>query len=140
MIDEAFCSSHADEALDLLGDLHFEKGNFEEARRCWRMITFPLAEKYVASVLAPLRFPNPKVDLPRVRAKQLLAQLSRETSPGRPPDWIPSAVGIPRAATWPVGAGCTPTSCKKSWSCAERRDRRAASRTGPRSQGTARGT
>lgn len=68
LADELFCSSHAEAAIDLLGDLAFEKGQFDEARYWW-------------GLLAPLDgvrddrlvFPLPKLDLPRVQAKQILA-------------------------------------------------------------------
>ena len=70
LVDDLFCSSVTDQALDLLGDLAFERGDFEGARHWW-------------SVLAPiesprpndLRYPDPKVDLIRVQAKQVLAKL-----------------------------------------------------------------
>jgi outer membrane protein assembly factor BamB len=75
LIDDAFCSTQTDEALELLGDLKFERGNFDEARRCWRPIAGPPGLSTPQTVLAPLRIPQPKVDVARVRAKLLLAQL-----------------------------------------------------------------
>jgi outer membrane protein assembly factor BamB len=73
--DEAFCSTQTEEALELLGDLYFERGNFDEARHCWRMIAQPIGERLSDSVLAPLHVPSPKSDIARARAKQLLAKL-----------------------------------------------------------------
>src|ERR1051325_250055 len=66
LLDDLFCSSVGDEALDLLGDLAFERGDFEEARHWWHLL---------ARTDDGLRFPGPKVDLPRVRAKLILAQM-----------------------------------------------------------------
>ncbi len=68
LVDELFCSSHGDQALDLLGDLAFERGQFEEARHWWGLLT-PLGPPASAA----LRFPDPQVDLVRVQAKQILA-------------------------------------------------------------------
>jgi hypothetical protein len=61
LLDEAFCSSVAAEALDLLGDLAFERGTLGEAERRWRLL-----EKAAAS---------PRVDIAQVRAKRLLVRL-----------------------------------------------------------------
>ena len=44
-MDETFCSSSTDRALDLLGDLAFEQGRFGEAERRWRMLVLPAAVK-----------------------------------------------------------------------------------------------
>ncbi|HEV3235814.1 MAG TPA: PQQ-binding-like beta-propeller repeat protein, partial [Gemmataceae bacterium] len=79
LIKEAFCSKYGDEALDLLGDLAFERGRFEEARRWWSMIILPASEPLTElpkqeqpkSIL--LLFPNPQKNLAHIRAKQLLS-------------------------------------------------------------------
>ena len=82
IVDDAFCSGVTDRALDLLGDLAFERGDFEEAERWWRMLALPASEmnrqtpKKKARSL-DLLYPDPRVDLARVRAKQLLAHLFR---------------------------------------------------------------
>ena len=68
LVDEHFCSTPGDQALDLLGDLAFERGHFEEARHWWSLLS-PLA----GSAQDRLLFPHPKVDLVRVQAKQVLA-------------------------------------------------------------------
>ena len=66
--DELFCSSVGDQALDLLGDLAFERGQFDEARHWWSLIA-PLEPTGDDR----LRYPDPHVDVVRVQAKQLLA-------------------------------------------------------------------
>jgi outer membrane protein assembly factor BamB len=72
LVNEAFCSRVADQALDLLGDLAFERGDFAEARAWWRLLVPPAGEGVATGAL---RFPDPQVDLARVRAKQILALL-----------------------------------------------------------------
>jgi outer membrane protein assembly factor BamB/tetratricopeptide (TPR) repeat protein len=80
VVDEAFCSRPAEEALELLGDLAFERGDFEQARHWWRMLALPLGEvrprnKEPAEV-HHLLFPDPDANrVARVRAKQLIARL-----------------------------------------------------------------
>lgn len=68
LVDDLFCSTYGDQALDLLGDLAFERGQFEEARHWWGLLT-PLQ----AGGPPALAFPDPRVDLVRVEAKQILA-------------------------------------------------------------------
>jgi cellulose synthase operon protein C len=68
LVDDLFCSTYGDQALDLLGDLAFERGQFEEARHWWGLLT-PLHAQGQPS----LSFPGPQVDLVRVQAKQILA-------------------------------------------------------------------
>ncbi|MCI0463910.1 MAG: PQQ-binding-like beta-propeller repeat protein [Gemmataceae bacterium] len=74
IVDEAFCTHAAEKALDLLGDLAFEKGHFLEARHWWSLIAPPLSD----SELSPnepgrLVVPDPQLDPARVRAKQIVA-------------------------------------------------------------------
>ncbi|HEV3235973.1 MAG TPA: hypothetical protein VGZ25_03230, partial [Gemmataceae bacterium] len=73
LVEETFCSRFADQALDLLGDLAFERGEFAEAERCWRM----LAPTTANGSKDGLVYPDPQVDVARVQAKQLLARLFR---------------------------------------------------------------
>ncbi len=79
LVAEAFCSRFTDQALDLLGDLAFERGDFEEAAHWWRLLTRPASE--LAGRVRPetppekLLYPDPKVDLARVRAKLILIRL-----------------------------------------------------------------
>jgi hypothetical protein len=68
LVDEMLCSSFGGEALDLLGDLAFERGDFDEARHWWRLLA-PLDSIATEGVL----FPAPKMDLARTAAKQILA-------------------------------------------------------------------
>ena len=76
VVEEAFCSRSGDQALDLLGDLAFERGRFEEASQWWRLLARPAAEAAGLTPPVPgLLFPDPQVDVARVRAKLLLARL-----------------------------------------------------------------
>src|SRR5262249_40012356 len=75
VVDEAFCSRFADRAIDLLGDLAFEKGNFAEARGWWRLLALPASDAAPPAEPGALRFPDPQVDVARVRAKQVIALL-----------------------------------------------------------------
>jgi outer membrane protein assembly factor BamB/tetratricopeptide (TPR) repeat protein len=84
LVDETFCSRYTDRALDLLGDLAFESGDFTEAERWWRMLVPPAsgrgarsAERRAQDSARALLFPDPQVDVARVRAKQILARLFR---------------------------------------------------------------
>lgn len=67
VVDEAFAGRYADRAMDMLGDLDFERGRFDEADRWWSMLA-PTDEE------TGLRHPDPQVDVPRVRAKRILAR------------------------------------------------------------------
>jgi hypothetical protein len=76
LVAEVFCSSHTDKALELLGDLHFEKGQFAEAQHYWHLLEPALTEKATTTSPRPfLLFPRPKTDPARIQAKQLLARL-----------------------------------------------------------------
>jgi outer membrane protein assembly factor BamB len=77
VVEEAFCSSVGDGALEWLGDLAFECGRFEEAAAWWRRIVLPAGEadkKPPPDETLDVLFPDPKVDVARVRAKQILAR------------------------------------------------------------------
>ena len=69
VVDEAFCSRPARAALDLLGDLAFERGHFAAAERWWRMLA-PLPD---GNPSLP-HYPDAAADAPRSQAKQLLAR------------------------------------------------------------------
>lgn len=81
IVNEAFCSAVGDEALDTLGDLAFEEGEFHEALQWWMLLTLPPSQLLDAKgderkpEPGRLLFPQPKVDLARVRAKIVLAYL-----------------------------------------------------------------
>jgi cellulose synthase operon protein C len=77
VIDEAFCSRWGEPALDLLGDLAFEGGRFEEAERWWRLLARPVPDNARPADPLDLVFPDPQVDVAGVRAKQLLGRLFR---------------------------------------------------------------
>jgi outer membrane protein assembly factor BamB len=80
IVDEAFRSSVTEQALDLLGDLAFERGCFEEARYWWRIIAAPAGEAARTSpakrAIEELRLPDGSPDgIARARAKQIVARL-----------------------------------------------------------------
>jgi outer membrane protein assembly factor BamB len=90
VVDEAFCSRPTEAALDLLGDLAFERGDFAEAGRWWRMLALPASEAAARAKEPPsprwvrgntprldLLYPDPQSDVARARAKQILAMLFR---------------------------------------------------------------
>jgi outer membrane protein assembly factor BamB len=74
LVDEMFGSAASAEALDLLGDLAFERGEFDEARAWWRRLApLPPADGLPLE-RSPLRLAGPlRVDRVRVEAKQILA-------------------------------------------------------------------
>jgi outer membrane protein assembly factor BamB len=82
IIDEAFCSRPGDRALDLLGDLAFERGDFEGAERWWLFITPPAGVAKPERSPDALLFPDPQVDVAKVRAKQILARIFRGEQAG----------------------------------------------------------
>lgn len=86
VVDDAFCSQYAARALDMLGDLAFERGAFAEAERCWRHIVRPAAETLASGdtkeQVPQLVCPDPQADVARIRAKQFLARLFRGEGQG----------------------------------------------------------
>jgi outer membrane protein assembly factor BamB len=77
VVEEAFCSSYGDRALDLLGDLAFERGRFDDAERFWRMILGPRNPRVDKGKLALLHYPGSSLDQARIHAKLLLAEIFR---------------------------------------------------------------
>lgn len=69
VVDVAFCSSWGDDALDLLGDLAFQDGRFEEALANYRRLVSDHADDPLALV-----HPDPSVDLARIAAKKILCR------------------------------------------------------------------
>ncbi len=63
IVEEHYASGYADRALDLLGDLAFERGDFAEATHWWRLL--------VGEAVVPA--PSANVELARIRAKRALA-------------------------------------------------------------------
>jgi outer membrane protein assembly factor BamB len=72
LVNDFFCSRYTDEALDLLGDLAFEQGETENALGWWRMLVAPPLEQDQPAKVE-LRYPDPRIDLARVQAKEVLA-------------------------------------------------------------------
>lgn len=69
VVDQAFCSSWGDDALDLLGDLAFQDGQFPEAIAAYSQL---VPERVGADM--GLIHPDPSVDLARVAAKKLVCR------------------------------------------------------------------
>ena len=69
VVDQAFCSSWGDDALELLGDLAFQDGRFGEALAMYRQLVPDRPEDTFSLV-----HPDPSVDLARVAAKKLLCR------------------------------------------------------------------
>jgi len=85
VVEEAFASRSGDRALDLLGDLAFERGDFVGAERWWRMIVGPVSAAPAAARDADslaLVYPDPQGAVARVRAKQILAHIFRGDAAG----------------------------------------------------------
>lgn len=79
IVEDAFCTRAAEKAIDLLGDLAFERGRFEEAEEWWRVLApLPDARRDAATRGLALVYPDPTLDPARVQAKQLLAQLFQD--------------------------------------------------------------
>ena len=76
VVDQAFCSSWGDDALELLGDLAFQDGRFGEARAAYGRI---VADR--PGDPATLVHPDPSVDLARVAAKKLLCRAASGDDP-----------------------------------------------------------
>jgi outer membrane protein assembly factor BamB len=81
VVDEAFCSRASEEALDLLGDLAAERGDFDEAQRWWRLLVLPASEARTAKrgnagKTEILVYPDPNPErVARVRAKQIVVRI-----------------------------------------------------------------
>ncbi len=70
VVERAFGSRSTERALDLLGDMAFERGDFDEAERWWRMLVAPCTPD-------GLTYPDPEGDGGVVRAKALLCRFYR---------------------------------------------------------------
>ena len=92
VVNEAFCSSWGDDALELLGDMAFQEGRFAEALWMYRRLVPDRAESTFVLV-----HPDPSVDLARVAAKKILCRAADgENLPG-PADLDAFARLYPRA-------------------------------------------
>jgi outer membrane protein assembly factor BamB/tetratricopeptide (TPR) repeat protein len=78
VVEQAFCSSWGDDALDLLGDLAFEDGRFDEALSMYRQLVPDRADDHTGLI-----YPDATVDLARVAAKKVLCRAALgEPAPG----------------------------------------------------------
>ncbi len=79
VVNQAFCSSFGDDALELLGDLAFQNGRFGEALAMYRrLVADDPADPFA------LVHPDPSVDLVRVAAKKLLCRTAAGDDPPTP--------------------------------------------------------
>ena len=76
VIDQAFCSSWGDDALELAGDLAFQDGRFDEALALYGQL---VADRPGDPNL--LIYPDPSVDLAWVAAKKWLCRAAGENPP-----------------------------------------------------------
>jgi cellulose synthase operon protein C len=81
VVDQAFCSSWGDDALELLGDLAFQDGRFGEAAAAYGRIVADHPDDP-----STLVHPDPSVDLARVAAKKLLCRAAAGENPPGPAD------------------------------------------------------
>ena len=73
VVDEAFCSRAGETAVDLLGDLAFERGCFDEAVAWWSLLAPTLDIKEEGRDEAALVYPDVQGDKARLYAKQIVA-------------------------------------------------------------------
>ncbi len=78
VVDQAFCSSWGDDALDLLGDLSFQDGRFGEALAAYGQLVPDRADDPFSLV-----HPDPSVDLARVAAKKWFCLAASDHPPSR---------------------------------------------------------
>jgi outer membrane protein assembly factor BamB len=79
VVEEAFCSSAAEQALELLGDMMFERGDFAGAQHWWRLLAVSAASMGEELPQMTLLFPDPhEGTVARVRAKQILTLLFQQ--------------------------------------------------------------
>jgi outer membrane protein assembly factor BamB/TolA-binding protein len=108
VVEQAFCSSWGDEALELLGDLAFQDGRFAEALTFYRRLVPERSGEGLGLV-----HPDPSVDLARVAAKKLLARAAQGENPPGPEDLrafdaaYPGARGALAGRTGPLMAALT---------------------------------
>ena len=76
VVEQAFCTSWGDDALELLGDLSFQNGRFGEALAMYRRLVADDPENPLNLV-----HPDPSVDLARVAAKKLLCRAAAGDRP-----------------------------------------------------------
>ena len=69
VVDQAFCCSWGDDALELLGDMAFQDGRFGVALSLYRLLVADRSDDSFVLV-----HPDPSVDLAKVAAKKLLCR------------------------------------------------------------------
>lgn len=92
VVEQAFCSSWGDDALDLIGDLAFQEGQFVEALAAYRQI---VPDKSTGG--QGLVHPDPSVDLARVAAKKILCRAAIGADPPTKADVEAFAKAYPKA-------------------------------------------
>ncbi len=93
VVDQAFCSSWGDEALELLGDFAFQEGRFVEALAAYRQLVLDRPEDR-----SNLVHPDPSVDLARVAAKKVLCRAAAGEAVAVPAEIEALAKRFPGAA------------------------------------------
>jgi len=92
VVEQAFCSSRGDDALNLLGDLAFQDGRFAEALGAYRQLVPDRPGEALGLV-----HPDPDVDLARVAAKKLLCRAALGEDAPTPADLEAFAAAYPKA-------------------------------------------
>ena len=93
IVDQAFCSSWGDDALELLGDLAFQEGQFAESIAAYTQL---VPDRPVGGL--GLIHPDPSVDLVRVAAKKLLCRVAIGEHPPGPAEIEAFVAAHPDAA------------------------------------------
>lgn len=75
LVAEYFCSRPGDRALDALGDLAFERGDFADAARWWRLLIRPASALKTKGSAEFLRFPDTQLEPAILRGKLILAKV-----------------------------------------------------------------
>jgi cellulose synthase operon protein C len=92
VVDQAFCSSWGDDALELLGDLAFQDGQFVEA-----LVSYTQLVPDRPSGGLGLVHPDPSVDLAKVEAKKMLCRAAIGDHPPTPAELAAFATAHPAA-------------------------------------------
>lgn len=78
IVEEFYCSSVGDKALEQMGDDAMSQGDYVHAVHCWSQLLQPIPDALETIAGAPLfRFPDPKTDAARLSAKCAVAELFR---------------------------------------------------------------
>jgi outer membrane protein assembly factor BamB/tetratricopeptide (TPR) repeat protein len=93
VVDQTFCSSWGDDALELLGDLAFQDGRFGDALASYDRLVADHPDDPLVLV-----HPDPSVDLARIAAKKLLCRAALGEYPPLPEDLAEFGRRFPGAA------------------------------------------